>query len=1260
MKHLYLLIAVIVSLFSGTISFAQGTNASLSGTVTDAAQAAVPGATVTAQNIKTGVTTNTETNASGVYVFPSLQPGTYRVTAEKQGFKKVIHNEVVLELYARITLNYSLEVATITENVVEINAALDTRLAIGNTSVGGVINGQKVQDLPLPSRNALDLVLTQAGIVGENFAGARIGTLNVARDGINVMDQRLNSGVNSVIFNSVDVVDEVRVITSPADAEFGRGSGQVLITTKSGTNEFHGSAFESHRNTALTANDFFNNLRGDPRNVLIRNQFGGRLGGPIIKNKTFFFAGYEAQREVSRDTVTSTTYTQQARQGIFRFFPGARNANAIADPDSRTVDLNGNPVRPRTATGELQSVNLFGRDPNRFTPDQTGIVKAMLDLMPLPNNFRDGDGLNTAGFTWSRPESANRDQIYARFDHVFTENHRFNFNYTWEKEFFLNGFLEQPYPDSPGGTQEGDNQFYSLGLTSTLSPSLVNEFRAGAQRARFRFYAPWELEAGRALMPRAGDQIFGIDDMLADPPIDFGNDPQGRISPLYSFSDTLSWSKGRHGFKGGVEFRFVSTNGFNSFDVLPRANFGPGGQAVFGIDSTTISGLGVNEAAAQNLLIDLTGSLEEVEQAFNTPGGANPVFLAGEGKQRTWRQREFSFFFKDDFKVRPSLTLNLGVRYEFYGVPHEANGKTAGLAGGSAGLFGNSGSSFADLYQPGRLTGSPTQVILVGKHSPNEDINLYNNDLNNFAPAVGFSWAIPYFGENKTVLRMGYGIGYERNSLRILDVVAGDQPGLRSLRTFTTSAYLDLSRIGLPLTPEGQPLSVVPLTDRQQTVRAFDTNLRTPYVQNWNVTLQRELFKNFTLDFRYVGNKGTKLIRGTNINEVNIFETGILDAYKAVQAGGESALLDLIFNGRNLGSGIIDGTKVRAGASLRNNPNTRAFFANNNVGGFANYLNTTNNFTNVRGGLLRNGNLPENFIVGNPQFLNANLTGNFANSTYHSFQVELNKRYSNGWTLQSNYTWSKALGEEEGAGQEMIDNYRNGRDRRLDKRLLSFHRPHVWRTSAVWEMPFGPGRKFLGTSNKIISRLIERWQFGAIYNVFTGAPLNLSTGTATTGITSFNQFTDTTPLLLGNLPKDFGKVKRDDNGVVYLDGLKIVKDPSVNNITSSQGLQGRSTLFGITDANGNIILANPIPGQLGSLAPFYLQGPGSYRLDLNLVKRIQIRENANFEMRIDAINAFNTPEFDPPNANINSTDFGRITGTNNDARIVVVSLRINF
>lgn len=332
-----------LALFCGLV-FGQSSNAGLSGTITDSNQAVISGATVIAENVRTGVISTTTTNDAGVFVFPSLQPGGYRVTAEKQGFKKLTYNEVTLELSARITLNFTMEVGSISENAVEVSAAQDTQLAIGTTSVGGVINGQKVQELPLPGRNALGLVLTQAGLVGNNFAGARIGTLNVAIDGINVMDQRINSGVNSTVFTSVDIIDEVRVITSPADAEYGRGSGQVLLSMKSGGNKFHGTLFESHRNTVLNANTWFNNLQGLPRNVLIRNQFGGNISGPILKNKTFFFFHYEGQRQVTRNTITATTYTAQARQGIFRYYPGVRNGNANAAVP--TVDLNGNPVKP--------------------------------------------------------------------------------------------------------------------------------------------------------------------------------------------------------------------------------------------------------------------------------------------------------------------------------------------------------------------------------------------------------------------------------------------------------------------------------------------------------------------------------------------------------------------------------------------------------------------------------------------------------------------------------------------------------------------------------------------------------------------------------------------------------------------------------------------------------------------------------------------------------------------------------------------------
>lgn len=1272
MKKSLMLALLCLGLLFGSRAAAQGTNATLSGTVADATESAIPGALVIAQNTQTGVATTTTTNEAGVYVFANLQPGTYKLSAEKTGFRKLVYNEVILDVGARAAVNLKLEVGKIEEAAVEINAAYDTSLAIGNNSVGGVINGQRIRDLPVPGRDVLSLITTQAGVIGSQFSGARIGTLNITRDGINVMDQRINSGVNSAVFTSVDFVEEVRVVTSPADAEFGRGSGQVQLITKSGTNAYHGSVFEAHRNTAMNANSWFNNANGrdpvtgkeiSPRNILIRNQFGAGVGGPIFKNRTFFFASYEGQRIRTSTSTTATVYTPTARQGIFRFFPGTQNANATSTSLTApaTVDFLGNPIKPSTATGDLQAVSLFGRDPNRLVADKSGFMQKFIGKMPLPNNFRTGDGLNTAGFTWSRSDSNDFNQFNLRLDHHFKDKHQIFFTYTREKDFSRNGFLPQPYPDSAISPVTSGGDFYSLGVVSTLRSNLVNEFRVGAQRAPVRFFAPWESTEGKAQLPTANGQIYAPTTLLVTDFVNTGNDPQGRISPFYLFSDNVTWVKGRHTFKGGGELRFVSTNGFNSFTVLPRASFGAGGAAVQNIN--TITGITQNLTGAQNLLLDLTASVSQVQQAFNSPGGTNPAFLAGEGKQRTWREREFGVFFKDDFKVTPNLTLNLGLRYEFYGVPFEANGKAAGLVGGSASLFGFSGTSFADVFQPGRNKGTLTQVQLVGNNSPNPGSKLYNNDWNNFAPAVGLSWNPSaqhgllkwLLGDGKqTVLRMGFGMGYERDSLRIIDVISGDQPGLRTVTTLRPSTFFDLTNVTLPLVPGGKPLDTVPIIERTQTIRAFDTNLRTAYVQNWNVTLQRELIKNVTLDVRYVGNKGSKLIRGVNINEVNTIENGILEAFRVTQAGGNSPLLDKIFLGVNVtGVGVVNGTTLTGSQAVRAFGTTAPFFAGNNVGAFANYLNTTTNFTNVAGGLLRNAGFAENFVIANPQFAGANLTGNFGNSTYHSLQIEVIKRFSHGWTLQSNYTFSKTLGDEEGNGQEQLFNFRTLRNMSQDKKPLSFDIRHVWRNSGIVELPFGPGRKFLSGGNRVISRLVERWQIGTIFHALSGTPLNL-----TAAVSSFNQITGT-PTLVGPLPKDFGSVKVGPDGVTFFTGLTQVKDPSVANITTLQGVQARSTLLAVADASGKLLLVNPTPGQIGTLAFNYLRNPGTFQFDLNLIKRVKITESKNLEFRADAINFLNHPLFNGPNANINSTSFGRITGAGG-ARIMVVTLRVNF
>ncbi|MBI1788702.1 MAG: carboxypeptidase regulatory-like domain-containing protein [Acidobacteria bacterium] len=1239
---------------------AQSTDAVLSGTVTDSSGAAVAGCVVAARQGSTGVTSKALTNESGVYLIP-LPPGVYQVAVEHPGFRRAVFDNVELEVGAQASLNVPLEVGS-TAEIVEVNAAAGTPLGYLNSSVGSVVSGRKVLELPLAGRNAYDLIATQAGVVGDHFSGNRRGSLNATQDGVNVQDNLLNGlGYAAIAASlSVDRVEEFRIVTSPTDAELGRGSGQIQAVTRSGGNEFHGSLFEEHRNTVLSANTWFNNQRGSdpktgeplsPRNFLIRNQYGGRVGGPIRRNRTFFHFNYEGLRERARNSVTSTVYTAPARQGLFRFFPGVQNGNANALVP--TVDLEGNPLRPPNAGGDLQTVSVFGRDPSRMAADRTGFIEKQLALIPLPNNYRGGDGLNTAGYTWIRGVPINFGQFDLKFDHHFNARHRLSAGYSHQSSTSFNTTGAQRFPASPPGAAPNNTNIYSLAVTSSLRANLLNEFRAGVLRPRQRLMAPWEV-AGTDTLPRAQGNPYLVSFGLVDSPLypALTADPSERISPVYQYGDHLTWIRGRHALKGGAEVRFVSSAGYDAFLVMPRATLGSGAVAVQNINN--IPGLLQNTGAAQALLTDLAGSLNGIAQTFNSPGGTNPSFVAGENRQRNWRQREFSFYFKDDFKITPAFTLNVGLRYEWYAAPYDPQGKTLALAGGSGGIFGLSGTSFAGLFQPGRLNGSLTRVQPIGPGTANPDTRLYANDNNNFAPSIGLSWSLPWFGKNKTVLRAGYGVGFERNPIYLVHTVSSMEPGFSETRTFVTGSLLTAGNVQLPLTPLGRPLDVVPLTDRTQTVYSYDDHLRTPYVQNWNLSLQRTLSPGTILDVRYVGSKGSKLIREASINEANIFENGIREAFRITQAGGNSPLLDRIFMGLNIpGLGVVDGSRITGSDVIRINPSTQGLLTGNNVGGLASYLSGSNQFVGVNGGLLRRAGLPENFVFANPQFATPRLTGNFAGSTYHSLQVEMVRRLSSGWIFQGSYTWSKALGEEEGDGIDLVSNFRTLRDRSLDKKLLSFHRSNVWRSNGIWELPFGPGKKFGRASRGPLAHLIGGWQVGAIYNLFSGEPRGFG------AVNAFNNFGGSTPMAAAAVSKDLGHVERTGNGVIYFAGLRQTPDPYISQITTQQNLRARSTLRAIADASGRLLMANPAPGQFGSLAPRTFEGPGSFRLDVNLIKRFRIGENKEFYLRADAVNATNSPQFDNPNADINSTGFGRITGAGGN-RLVVVSARVSF
>src|SRR2546427_8733351 len=304
-------------------AFSQSTNATVGGTVQDASGAFIPGVSISATNTGTGIATTVISNDAGAYQFASLQPGTYDLKAELPGFQAALARSFQLGGAQQARLNFTLQVAA-AGTTVDVNVAADTLLATSSSSIGSVLFEYKIRDLPLGARDVFGLVAATPGVQGSgdqmigNFAGGRLSALNTTRDGINVSAGRFEDGAWSLTYTSPDLVEEVKVIVAPVDAQTSRGSGQVSMVTRSGTNQFHGSAFWVNHNSALDASSWFNNFNTVSKSYDNRNQFGGRLGGPIKKNKTFFFALFEGQRDLKREQATGTTLTETARQGIFR------------------------------------------------------------------------------------------------------------------------------------------------------------------------------------------------------------------------------------------------------------------------------------------------------------------------------------------------------------------------------------------------------------------------------------------------------------------------------------------------------------------------------------------------------------------------------------------------------------------------------------------------------------------------------------------------------------------------------------------------------------------------------------------------------------------------------------------------------------------------------------------------------------------------------------------------------------------------------
>jgi len=1423
---------IAVSCLLVTAAYGQVSNATITGTVADASGAVLPGVSITATNIATGVVSTVLTNEAGAYNIQSLLPGTYNVSADLPGFQKQTYQNSALGNAVTVRLNFTLQVATQAQSV-EVTVAADTLLATSSPTIGQALTEKKVQELPTVGNNVLDQLLILGGLdnfvattgpgqsafgrEGTTLAGVSAQDTPVLRDGIMVQDTRWPTGINSATVMNQDLVGEVRLIVSPVDAELGRGNGAVQITTRSGTNQFRGAATWNLQNSALNANTWSQNRTNTPLNWLTNNQGTVSMGGPIIKNKTFFYGLWDMNFNRQRAYTSASVLTPCARNGVFRYFDGWNNGayGAATNPTGATptravVNPDGTPAgittQPNGNPSQLRYISVFGNvsfpasGPNadcsnatvsgapwdnfRTQMDPTGLIKRTIALMPAPNDWNvlnnaGIDGLHTASYRNLRPFNAlvnlfsvgentgNRRQINARIDHNFNQRHRANFNMSYER--VVSDDTLAALPNTWSNQNYHRPTVLTAAVVSTLSSSIVNEGKFGYRVSGTNVLAPWDLPENEAGInqylpaPINGFRILpditggvGVCSPItgARPPGNclggsaIGNNitatAQDR-SPVWTYGDSLSWTKGKHTMKFGGEVRFASSEtqgsspglGFfqnNKVPVVVVAGATPGaplavaGTTAIANTNPVMSGIGTNDATkARNLLNFLAGSLSSVNNQYflNDPAAkAFSDYRTSPLLTNTVQQREWDAFFKDDYKVRKNLTLNLGLRYEFYGIPYSPFGLTAAAIGGGGAAFGISGRDFSGWMNPGARADTTT-FQFVGPGSPNSGTLPFKNDWKNFGPAVGFAYQLPFLGEGKTTVRGGYQITYQGGSrFSALENALTQPPGRVYAGSYTgdsTNPYLDLTKltpatVPTPLPAGTAPLTPIQITDRSQGGNFFDPNYTSPYIQNLTLSVTRSVRSNLTVDFRYIGTLARRLYNTVNLNSANFLYNGLGAEFDKIRAGGESALLDKMMNGINIcttgcTTGVqygavgttVGGVAQTAALQLRSNPTFTTNLANGNWSAVAGSLNTLDytqsgcpgagaagncglpavNTSVVRGAVMRSNGFPENFISTNPQFSTANYLSNMGNTNYHSMQTEVTLRPTHGLSGTANYTWSKNLG--------LPGTFTNPVDRHQDYSIVNSNHPHIFRSNGNIDLPFGPGKLLFGNSSGALARAIEGWRFGSIYTLSSGAWTSI---TAQSMLYANGVPDVSNPALVQEL-LDAAGVKwgvKSAAGVVegdYFDRTKWIKvaDPQCGLVTSAQNLNGlatgttpRCTLQavaklvpdGTAGAGANIdglghsgmyVLQNPLPGKQGNLGQSVLRNLPIWRFDANISKAFKITESKSLQFRLDAFNVLNHAQPGAPSLTINTgtTPFGQITSKNGQGpRFMQAQLRFQF
>jgi hypothetical protein len=803
--------------------------AKVTGTVVDSSGAVVVGATVTATNQATSIERSTSTTDTGAYTISSLPPSVYSFTFNKTGFKTVKYAEITLTVDQAVTLDAKLEVGSVSSTI-EVASTTIEQIDTATATLSNVVEHTQMTELPLILRDPYQLVLLGPGVTqsdglgGISVNGGRERNNNFLLDGADNNDADVPGPLGGLAAENPDATQEFRVLTNNFAPEFGRNNGAIIdVITRSGTNDFHGNLFYFGRWDALGARDYFNH-QIDPltglvaaKNPYVRNLYGGSLGGPIKKDKTFFFLNYQGDRFVTTLTNTTTVPTAAFKSGIFTYTNPATGA-------SQAINVT-TPGAGNNATG-------VGLDP---------VMQKILSFYPAPN-VNNSDGITGQLFFPSQSREKDEDAVI-KIDHKLNQNNnlyaRYTYNYFNDPNPFHNDFL----PGDLGAVSETNKvQGLAVGLTSTFGVSFINEFRFGANRINAFFgcagtstfdglgFTDGEGRGADFTLPvfqggQGGSFGFGCQ-ALGDA------DGQGSKQGTFQWYDGMSKVVKSHTFKWGAEIRDVYSN--NNTNFVSRGTFTFNIFTANGIPTLQNLNSGIDSNQIEDTVSALLGLVNSQAQT---------QFFNGSGRQATdelnFKQHEVGAFWQDSWKVKSNLTLTYGLRWEWYGVPYEAHGNLSNL--------------FQDSSGP-----APFTFQAVG---PGTGHQLFNDYFKNFEPRFGFAW--DPFKDGRTSVRGGIGVFSDRIYGNLVSDARGNppfqpslfnQPALNLGTGPTAQLQAQLAPGNLtpsPLVPDGS--GIFP--------DLFDPHIKPPLVVTWNIGVQRQLTQNLTVDVNYVGNHGTRILR---------------------------------------------------------------------------------------------------------------------------------------------------------------------------------------------------------------------------------------------------------------------------------------------------------------------------------------------------------------------------------------------------------------